>query len=90
MNTIHTTVDIPQSRLLNLNVQLPEELPTGKAEIVLMISPINDAKKSHIITPARKLAKGEERFEGLAGILSNSRAFEGDPVEIVRKMRDEW
>lgn len=90
MNTIHKTIDIPQSRLLNLEVQLPENLPVGKAEIMLMISPVHELSQNLIATPAKELPPGRHRFQGLAGSLSQSKVFEGDPVEVVRAMRDEW
>jgi hypothetical protein len=36
--------------------------------------------------------KGEKRasFDEFFGVLKGSGVFEGDPVEIQRKMRDEW
>ncbi|GMO66032.1 MAG: hypothetical protein Ta2A_13980 [Treponemataceae bacterium] len=43
---------------------------------------------------ARKTAKrrleGREPFEGLYGALKDSKALEGDPVEIVQRWRDGW
>ncbi len=90
MTSIHKTVDIPPSRRLNLELQLPEELPVGKAEIMMMISPIHEPEQNMILTSAKELPPGTKRFQGLAGSLSRSKAFEGDPVDLVRKMRDEW
>lgn len=90
MTVIHKTIDVPQSRRVNLEFQLPEELPSGKAEIFLTIASLDEAEHNPDITPAREFPCGVKRFQGLAGALSHSQAFAGDPLEMVRAMRDEW
>jgi flagellar hook-associated protein 2 len=39
---------------------------------------------------AKRVSDGRHPFEGLRGSLQHSGIFSGDPVEIIRKMRDEW
>ena len=39
---------------------------------------------------ARHRAAGRKPFDGLCGVLKDSPAFTGDPVEMVRTWRDEW
>ena len=45
--------------------------------------------KTHLQTLMPK-NEPENGFAAFSGILKNSSAFNGDPVEIQRKMRDEW
>ena len=77
MTTINKSVEIPADRRLQLDLLLPPDLPVGRAEIVVTITP----------TPEDSKAKP---FEGLAGSLRSSGIFEGDSVDIQRKMRNEW
>ncbi len=75
MTTIQKTITIPANHRIELD--LPDSLPVGEAEIVVTISP----KISK--TPRRSLAS-------LAGSLADSPNFSGDAVELVRQWRDEW
>ena len=77
MPTIHRTVEIPADRRLNLNLELPEELPPGQAELHLIIFPSPSGT-----VPAT--------LAGFAGCLKDDTGFSGDALEIQRKMRDEW
>lgn len=68
---------MPADRRLKLEIDLPEDMPTGAVDMVLTLSP----------------ATGDENFQALrklAGKLANSKAFSRDAVEIQREMRDEW
>lgn len=80
MTTINKSVDIPADRRLQLDLLLPPDLPIGRAEI------------SVTITPASETGDGPrpKPFEGLAGSLRDSGIFKGDSVDIQRKMRNEW
>ncbi|WP_353571903.1 hypothetical protein [Candidatus Albibeggiatoa sp. nov. BB20] len=69
---------IPENRQITLT--LPDTIPTGEAEIVLVINP----KHSTMTAPK------EDSFLELVGILKNSPNFSGDPVQIQRKIRQEW
>jgi hypothetical protein len=40
MNAIQQTVQIPADRRLQLNVVLPDHIPVGKAEMLLVLSPV--------------------------------------------------
>jgi hypothetical protein len=73
---IKKTIEIPADRRLKLDLELPDSLPPGKAELSLSITPSSDAI-------------GFNAFEGYFGCLKDSEAFKGDPVEIQRKLRDE-
>lgn len=77
METFNQTLQIPDNRQITLT--LPDSIPTGEAEMVLVIHP----KSS---TAVRK----EDELLKLVGILKDSPNFEGDPVQIQRRMRDEW
>jgi hypothetical protein len=45
MVTIHKTVEIPEDRHLNLCLELPDNLPLGRAELHLEIWPSRDESK---------------------------------------------
>jgi hypothetical protein len=49
-----------------------------------------ELEKEAAAKTAKRVAEGRRPFEGLRGSLQNSGVFSGDPVEIIRKMRDEW
>ncbi|MDR1872999.1 MAG: DUF2281 domain-containing protein [Deltaproteobacteria bacterium] len=76
MTTILKTIEIPENRRLNL--ELPADTPTGEVNISLTITPVQ-----HSNTTKRPLSS-------FCGVFKNSPTFKGDPVEIQRKMRDEW
>jgi hypothetical protein len=77
MTTIEKTVEIPENRHLNLDLELPSETPIGKANILLTITPT--------VTPKQAWANLRE----IAGCLKDDPAFQGNSVDIQRKMRDE-
>jgi hypothetical protein len=37
MNTIQQTIPIPESRRLHLDLSLPEDVPTGAAEMLVVV-----------------------------------------------------
>ncbi|MDR1872125.1 MAG: hypothetical protein LBS60_09470 [Deltaproteobacteria bacterium] len=76
MTTITKTIDIPADRILKLEVDLPDSLPPGKAELSLSITP-------------ESVPQDKSLFLSFCGFLKDSDTFSGDPVEIQRKMRDE-
>jgi hypothetical protein len=96
------TITIPVDRHLSLD--LPKTVPSGQATMV--ISFINAQKPSErVFAPlptldalkqqaaektARRITEGRKPFEGLRGCLKDSETFAGDPVKIIRKIRDEW
>jgi hypothetical protein len=73
-----SSVDIPADGHLHLD--LPNGFPKGRANIKLTVKPVG---KKPIKTFTDSLGD-------LYGCLKNSSTFAGDPVEIQRKMRDEW
>jgi hypothetical protein len=77
MTVISKTIEITEDRRLRLDLELPDGLPIGKAELRLTINPLRPV-------PANK------PFEGLFGVLKNKKSFDGDGVDLQRQWRDEW
>jgi hypothetical protein len=75
--TIEKKVVIPEDRLLHLDLQIPENVPIGKANLQVTITPTMDKWPTW---------KDLKKFQGLLKDLPD---FEGNAVEIQRKMRDE-
>lgn len=80
MNTFQQTVIIPANRRLQLDLPLPDSIPTGQAEMLVVLSPAH-------VTPNTKTAQSALRF---AGCLADSAAFAGDPAALQKAIRDEW
>ena len=80
MNTIQQTVIIPADRRLQLDITLPDSIPAGQAEMLVVLSPAKSANEGR----ARKSVRH------LAGRLANSTTFAGDSVALQKAMRDEW
>lgn len=78
MTTIQKTVEIPVDHRLRIDLSLPGDIPAGRAEIQM------------IITPHSEKHAARKAFEGLAGSLKESATFSRDAVELQREMRDEW
>ena len=101
---IEQTVEIPDSRRIFLD--LPADIPQGKAKIRVAFEvddysarivpfdaafpAIEELKQQAADKTARRKAEGRKPFEGLCGVLENSPALAGDPIEIARAWRDEW
>jgi hypothetical protein len=51
---------------------------------------LEDLKQQAAEKTARRKAGGKNPFEGLYGVFKDSKTFAGDPVEIVKKWREEW
>jgi hypothetical protein len=83
--TIQQTIEIPADRRVHFEFEVPEDIPAGTAELEYELIEKEAAAKT-----AKRVAEGRRPFEGLRGALQNSGVFSGDPVEIIRKMRDEW
>jgi hypothetical protein len=81
MNTIQQTVIIPTDRRLRIDLALQGDIPTGQAEMPVVLFPTVYA------TDGRKKSRSVLR---LAGRLADSAAFSGEPVDIQKAMRDEW
>ena len=77
MNTIQQTVTIPANRRLQLDLPLPDSVPAGQAEMLVVLSPVRENKPR----------KSIHRF---VGCLADSATFVGDPVALQKTMRDEW
>jgi hypothetical protein len=99
MQIIEQTIDIPAKREIFL--KLPQTVPEGRATITISINEYEKTGTREIpsleklkLQAAKKTAyrkaSGKKPFEGLYGILKDSTTFAGDPVEIVKKLREEW
>ncbi|MDR1041333.1 MAG: hypothetical protein LBR80_14455 [Deltaproteobacteria bacterium] len=76
MTVICKTIEITEDRRLRLDLELPDGIQTGKAELRLTINP---HRPISACTP----------FEGFFGILKNKKCFDGDGVDLQRQWRDE-
>ena len=102
MLTIQQTVSIPSDR--HLSLQLPETAPSGQVTLIISFVPAQKVGESALnVLPtlealkrqaaektAKRIAEGKKPFEGLSDCLKQSKTFAGDPVEMVRAIRDEW
>jgi hypothetical protein len=77
MTNIGKKIAVPENRRINLEIELPKDTPIGEVNVNISITPISQRKPKRTI-------------ESFYGIFKDSPIFEGDPVEIQRKMRDEW
>ena len=78
METITKTLQIPQNH--QITFALPNHIPIGPAEVVLIIHPSPEIPK---------ISKDEALLK-LAGTLKNSPSFGSDSVQLQRQMRQEW
>lgn len=76
MNTTQQAVTILADRRLQLDLTLPDSIPVGEAEMLI------------VLTPTPKMASGKS-LRHLAGCLAHSTALAADPVEMQRAVRDE-
>ena len=77
MNTIQQTVTIPANRRLQLDLPLPDSIPVGLAEMLVVLSPAQEDR------PPKSILR-------FAGCLANSKTFADDPVALQKALRDEW
>lgn len=80
MDTIHQTVTISADRRLLLDLTLPNSIPAGRADLLLVFSPQQEEECPTV-----------QSVLHLAGNLKNSKTFRDvDPVQLQKAMRDEW
>ena len=77
LETIRKTVVIPENHKLNIDLDVPESIPAGEVELVLVIA-------------SSKKRTDNSTLMALAGSLSDSKIFSKDPVAIQKELRDEW
>jgi len=77
MNTFQQTVIIPPDRRLQLDLSLPDSIPPGEAEVVVVLS-------------STRTVKSKKSLLRFAGCLAGSKTFAGDPVAVQKALRDEW
>ena len=77
MNTFQQTVTIPSNRRLQVDLPLPDSIPVGQAEMLVVLSPAQEGK------PLKSISH-------FVGCLADSTTFAGDPIALQKAMRDEW
>ncbi|MDR3174370.1 MAG: hypothetical protein LBU19_08985 [Treponema sp.] len=88
MMIIQQTIEIPSDRPishLRLDVPLPEKHPSGTVMVEVTLKPQKNYFLGNFFT-----SKFYKNFDKFYGCLKDSEVFEGDSIEIVRRMRDEW
>jgi hypothetical protein len=90
--TLQQTVAIPADRRVYFD--LPHDIPPGLAELKLTLKAKAADREWQIPVISwferRREAAQRKAIMDFAGCLKDSPAFEGDPVAIFRKERDEW
>lgn len=76
MITVEQRVCIQEDRTLRLT--LPSQVPIGDADIVVIVNPGSTA------------AQSTSSLWDFYGVLADSPNFNENPVEIQRRLRDEW
>jgi hypothetical protein len=100
------TIQLPNTITIyrHLSLDLPKIVPVGQTTLIIgfantqkttMAKPtlpptLSALKQQAAEKTAKRIASGRKPFEGLYGCFKNSKTFEGDPVTIVRRQRDEW
>jgi hypothetical protein len=77
MQLIRQQILVPENHTLQLSVNIPDEIPTGLAEMVVMITPT--PKQSH-----------KEALLSHVGSLVGLWESEKDSVTLQRELRNEW
>ena len=78
MEAIKRQLNIPANRRLKLDIILPDEIPVGAAELIM------------IVASQPVLQNGRRNIMNLAGCLRHSKALRGNPVSIQKGWRNEW
>ena len=78
METIRQQLNIPANRRVKLNIILPDEIPVGAAEMIMVVASYSRPQNNR------------RAIMELAGCLRHSKALRGDPVSIQKGWRDEW
>ena len=80
MNTIQQTITIPADRRLQLELTLPENIPAGLAEMLVVLSPVGQDQHQ----------RNGKSILHLAGRLADSPLLAADPAVLQKTLRDEW
>lgn len=78
MEAIKQHLNIPASRRVKLDIKLPDEIPVGTAELIMIV-----VSNSESLNGRRDIMK-------LAGCLRYSKSLRGDPLSIQKGWRNEW
>ena len=77
MESIKQLVTIPEDHRLRMDVVVPDHVPAGEAEVIVVIAPVGTEPEP-------------VDWDSLVGSLADSPIFSRDPVALQREMRDEW
>jgi hypothetical protein len=86
--TIEQTVEIPEDRPvshLHLDLPLPQKHPSGTVKVEVKLRSTKPGFFSNLFA-----SRFYKNFDKFYGCLKGNPVFEGDSVEIVRSMREEW
>ena len=78
METIRQQLNIPANRRVKLDIILPNEIPIGAAEMIMVVASYSRPQNNR------------RAIMELAGCLRHAKALRGDPVSIQKGWRDEW
>ena len=77
MSPITTDVNIPENHQLHLDVSILNDIPSGQAEIMLMVIPRSASSSRTVLSQS-------------FGLLKDSSIAKEDPVALQKAFRDEW
>jgi hypothetical protein len=80
------TIEIPSDRRvhIDLDLTLPEVLPPHGVRFEIFVMP------EKITVSGNGAEKPQNDFDEFFGVFKGKHIWEGDSVEIIRKMRNEW
>ena len=63
MNAIQQTVQIPMDRRLQLDLTLPDDIPVGRAEMLVVISPMPEQARANRLGGMRDLGTMDKNLD---------------------------
>ncbi|GHV84345.1 hypothetical protein AGMMS50212_16850 [Spirochaetia bacterium] len=87
MITIEQTLTIPDDR--RIHFELPANTPVGQAEIKLTVKSKTEQRKMNFGIDADTPPTPDD-IDEFYGCFAGKGIWEGDSVDVIRKIRDEW
>jgi len=81
METLKQVLTVPENHQLHFDITLPNNFPTGPAEVLLVFSPQSMSSVE---------AANAGRILELVGALKNSPNLSGDSLTTQKALRNEW
>jgi len=76
---MQTNVEITENRRLRIDMELPEHMPIGHANVEIKITP-----------SSKKTPESPKSIMDFYGCFKGLNAFGGEGTEVQRRLRDEW